>query len=286
MAVAFGRKFTFEYGEVKSISQQNDGSSRIYVDSFGETCIYDVPELSPDIRIGTKLRYMQALEKSPVRLVSLESDPHRFAHLLTAQSCTLLKIVGNLLDGEKSVTLPVEGHFRCDYGNAVDHYVDGDTERLKNAGWSDDEIANMRHPSYLAHEKEKRYVDGQWIHTFEPYEVNPILFQDDSNTDFRYWHDLRYGTRPWEMFSNVIVWETIIPTQWHPWIQMVFDFYKPAHQMYARSSWAGVVHNQNANYSNFYGAYYGGDRYTLSGGYGANYGRRDAGSNGSSQTDL
>lgn len=282
----------------------------VWLDHDGFVAHYPVTALKNKFKqIGAGVRQYECLEPSNIELLSWQINPAKFAQNLIGDHAKILRSLIGLLPHEKEnslvfndnkLTWDMDFRIRYDMGgqlwkDKIGYGLDrgrkyGANEPLLTSDWKrrnefyyselDYWDAFQGPRSYIWQSKQAINSPRQryWAEHFEPFIV---LFPEKGENlvlhRYDYWVDIRFDTNvPYEMFKNVIVWQTPIRSEWHRWIQIVLDFYRPLHLKYVPSPMNGIDPEYPKGYGVAVGRHYGGFRVQKKIGYGFERGRKTA----------
>ena len=298
--VAFRRVYSKLDGTILDFDTIN-----VWIDHSGLVVHYVVESLKPKFQVvGAPVRQYECLEPSDIELLSWQVNPAKFAQVLIGDHAKVLRSLVGLQSNEKENSLVVNNgaaswDFNTNYDlgghlwkDQIGHGLDrgrkyGANEPILTSDWkrrtefyySDldywDAFQGPR--SYIWQPDQAKNTPNQrfWKEHFEPFIVSfgekgekMVLHRYD------YWTDIRFDSNvPYEMFKNVIVWQTQLRTEWHGWIQRVLNFFRPLHLKYVPSPMNGIAPQYRKGFGVAAGRHYGGFRTVTKGGYGFVRGR-------------
>lgn len=284
--------------------------SSVWIDHNGFVAHYPVPTLRSKFKkIGAPVRQYECLEKSPIELLSWQANPAKFAQNIIGDHAKVLRSLmgvranereNSLVVNDNNITWDMHVKIRYDMGghvwtDKIGHGLDrgrkyGANEPLLTCDWKRrNEFYYSDLDYWDAYQGPRSYVwqppqaintpnQRYWKEHFEPFIVS---FPEKDETmvlhRYDYWMDIRFDTNlPYELFKNVIIWQTQLRSEWHRWIQSVVNFFRPLHLKYVPSPMNGIAPEYSKGFGKASGRHYGGFRTVSKNGYGFVRGRRYA----------
>jgi len=306
--VAFGKVYAASDGIVVDYNNLND----IWIDHNGFVSHYSLPSKvkSKFLTKGTFVRAYESLEYSDVELLSWMNNPAKFAQILIGDHAKIMRsLVGlqanekenSLVFNDRSISFDSSYRVKYDMGghswkDTIGHGLDrgryhGGNEPLLTSDWqhrNETRYSNLDHSSAYQGPRSYWWAPDQAINTpnqrmwnelFQPFTVNfPEKGDNLVLHRYDYWTDIRFDSNvQYEAFKNIVIWQTPLRSEWHPWIVNVLEFFKPLHLKYIASPMNGISPEYTKGRGNVRGRHYGGFRVALEHGHGKERGRRYAG---------
>ena len=303
--VAFGKDFATASGYVVDFNDLGD----VWIDHSGFVSHYHFAgKLKSKFKLkGALVRAYECLEYSEVEMFSWATNPAKFAQTLIGDRAKVMRSLIGLGAKEKEnslvfndTSLSYDSDYRVRYdmgghswkdkiggGKARGRYYGGN-ETLLTSDWQhrneylyselDYSCAYKGPWSYSWAPPQAVNTPSQriWNGLFEPFTVN-FAEKGDSMVLHRYdyWTDIRFDSNvQYEVFKNVVIWQTSIRSEWHPWIASVLDFFRPLHLKYVPSPMNGISPEYVKGRGKVRGRHYGGFRASVTAGRGVSRGRK------------